>query len=271
MKHVLKERDRFKDKDTAAAITTISDDLLILESELDGNDDEVLNKINRNILFVNEYLGIKKNTVKNKPKKSPSPENNIVKKQKKLKEFSVEESLARERELRAKNLLPEIKSKYQSINKEIKTNRLKKDIGVFNKYEYLSKRENSLSPNYMERQYKPLIVKKEQKGSSLKVGNNNMLKNINHIINKKHGDDSMLSEDEDKLMEAEIEYDYETTSNRNYEILLKREKQLEKINKRVLQNIQENEGIYSKKIEVMELTLKHNQEKLIDLQKVEFF
>jgi hypothetical protein len=63
-------------------------------------------------------------------------------------------------------------------------------------------------------------------------------------------------------------YDYEKTNNTNYDILKKREKQLEKINRRVLQNIQENEQIYGKKIEDMELTLEHNQIKLRSLLKV---
>ncbi len=69
-------------------------------------------------------------------------------------------------------------------------------------------------------------------------------------------------------MQAELEYDYEKTNNTNYDILKKREKQLEKINRRVLQNIQENEQIYGKKIEDMELTLEHNQIKLRSLLKV---
>jgi len=246
------------------AINTISDDLIIIESELDGNDDEILNKINRNILFVNEQLGIKKTNIKSKRNKSPPVENVVIKKPRKLKDYSVEESLKKERELKAKNLLPEIKSKYQSIKVENKYNSIKKDVGVFNKYEYLVRREGS--PNLLHKNNKSLTVKKENRTQGISENRSSSNDAIQKRLNKI--EDSVITDDEDKLMQAELEYDYEKTNNTNYDILKKREKQLEKINRRVLQNIQENEQIYGKKIEDMELTLEHNQIKLRSLLKV---
>jgi hypothetical protein len=264
MKHALKDKINSKDKDLSKAVNTISDDIIIIESELDGNDDEILNKINRNILFVNEKLGIKKTNMKSERKKSPPIENVVIKKPRKLKDYSVEESIKKERELKAKNLLPEIKSKYQSIKVENKYNSIKKDVGVFNKYEYLAKRDGS--PNLLHINNKSLTVKKENRTQGVRENrsssNNAIQKRINKI------EDSVITDDEDKLMQVELEYDYEKTNNTNYEILLKREKQLEKINRRVLQNIQENEQIYNKKIEDMELTLEHNQIKFRALLKV---
>jgi hypothetical protein len=147
---------------------------------------------------------------------------------------------------------------------ENKYNSIKKDVGVFNKYEYLAKRDGS--PNLLHKNNKSLTVKKENRIQGIRENrsssNNANQKRLNKI------EDSVITDDEDKLMQVELEYDYEKTNNTNYEILLKREKQLEKINRRVLQNIQENEQIYNKKIEDMELTLEHNQIKLRALLKV---
>ena len=267
MKLNIKDKISSKDIELSKAMITISDDLIIIESELDGTDEEILNKINRNILFVNEQLGIKKTNKITQRKKSPLPsDKSVFKKPRKLKEYSVEESLQKEREFKSKNLLPEIKSKYHNIKMENKSNSIKKDIGVFNKYEYLAKRDGS--PNYLNKQNKSLTVKKENnmlqspRENRSSYTDNTQKNRINKI------EEMAMTDDEDKIMEVELEYDYETTNNYNFEILKKREKQLEKINRRVLQNIQENDQIYSKKLGDMEFTLEHNQTKLRALIKV---
>ena len=74
--------------------------------------------------------------------------------------------------------------------------------------------------------------------------------------------------DDDILIEPDLNYDHETTTDTNFEMLKKRKDKLEKINKRIIQNIKENENIYAKKIEEMELTINHNQIKLKTLKKV---
>jgi hypothetical protein len=260
----LREKDRLRNKDIAAAIISITDDLHVIDSELVGEDEEVIDKINRDILFINESMGIRKPIVKKK-KKSASPEPKSTK-QRKLKEFSVEDSIAKEKEKKANGLLPKIQPKVY-INKEKKGDSIKKDVGMFNNYEYLAHRENSPIPHFMLKKYKPLTVKKETKKVSYKE-----IEIKSKSLNKSDkfkSEESMISENEERqLLQAELEYDYETTTEKNFELLMKRQKKLEKINKRIMYNLEENENIYSKKIDEMEMTIDHNENRLKNLHKV---
>ena len=246
------------DHEIMNTIKTIQDDLFIIETELADNNEELLDKINRNILYIKESLGVKK-IKKIKTNKTDCHENK--EKSRKLKEFSVEESLAKEKLVKANVLLPKIKSKFQSINKGGSINfvKLKKNVGIFNEYEYL--RHSSPSENIQKHKI-PLTVKKQQtKFNYIDSDSGSM-----EVKSKYKSDDS--GTDDDILIEPDLNYDHETTTDTNFEMLKKRKDKLEKINKRIIQNIKENENIYAKKIEEMELTINHNQIKLKTLKKV---
>lgn len=262
----LKDKEKINEIESETNIKTIIDLFFIIDNELAGNDEEVLEKINKNILTIKESFGLKIEKVK---KKSISPK--IIKNEKrKLKVFSVEDSLAQEKINKNKYILPEIKTvNYKNINsandnsKSMK-NPLKKDVGVFNKYEYLSKRQSSPLPHYMQKNNKPQTVEKKHFSRKIDEFSSRSIEKRPNIKNNVESD--LLSEDEERQLEEELRSDFETTNDKNYENLKKRKNKLKQINHRVSQNILENESNYNKKMDEMELTIEHNQQKLKALQ-----
>ena len=184
--------------------------------------------------------------------------------------------------------LPMIKDKNASIYEEknfsssmnMKKN---KKISILKKFEYLNAKDNNSLPHYMRdvsnnigRLKSP--VDRDKKGmnrnNSFKNINSNTQaksKNYNSYPTQKSDNKENSSEDEanDKLDEiAELNYDYENTRNEDYESLLKKLKQSERINEKIEKNYKELDKVYEKKYKEVQAQVEGNKKKAKILQKV---
>lgn len=265
----LKEKDKQFSRETNEAIKSIADDIHVIESNLNYSDEELMDKINSGFIVAEELFAKKMHSAhpgkkKKKEKKNKSPEKQSSPEKRKLKVYSVEDSLKREKENKAKGLLPQIKSKVY-LSDSSKSHTIKKEVGIFNNYGYLAHRSGSPIPQYMQSKSKqPSTVKKEK----IKVDSTTVKsKSTERTSGLKN--ESFISENEErKMLEEHLNYDYGTTTDKHYELLLKRESNLKKISSGIIDNIEESEQIYAKKIEEMEMTIDHNQERLKSLLKV---
>jgi hypothetical protein len=105
--------------------------------------------------------------------------------------------------------------------------------GIFNKYEYLNKEKSPMKP----RTKSP--VEEYNEGNS-----------------------------SDFLHDESVAMDYEHTYDSDYQNLLKKREQLEKINFKIQKNIREIEKLYDKKFRDLNNTIEHNQKKLKLMQQV---
>ena len=68
--------------------------------------------------------------------------------------------------------------------------------------------------------------------------------------------------------EINLNLDYEATFNSDYLNLEKKEKQLERVNRKMEKNHRETEKLYEKKFKDIQNTIEHNQKKLKIMQQV---
>lgn len=138
------------------------------------------------------------------------------------------------------------RQRLKSMNKQrVREN----EIGVFNKYEYLTNKTKSPSNKIIP--YNVTGIKEKE------------MENIRTQLIK---DDKMNTNDDEVNLDVVLNYDFENTTNENFLNLNNKIEQLEKMNKNILKNIKENEKIYEKKLKEAEKNIELNKNKLKALQ-----
>jgi hypothetical protein len=203
----------------------------VLQNELEGNEEEIFNKINSNIVVIRDLFPNRK-----KERKLRNDEQE---------KFNKDASPEAKAQLSPRGVIfPKIpeRPRLKSMNKQ---RGKENEIGIFNKYEYFNTKGKS-------------PIKKEKPETS-HGKTSKLMQNIKLIVNK---EEKKTINDEEIELELVLNCDYENTSNENYLILCNKKEQLDKMNKIILKNTKENEKIYEKKIKESEKTLETNRNRL---------
>lgn len=224
-------------KQSETLIKGIEEELSRINEEMKGSDEEILERVcvmpsytskntNANSILLRAQMS-KRNNLPSVTNKSKSP--------KALKSF-----------------LPAISNPFdrkspthyssQSPKKEYK--------GIFNKYEYFTTKERKTLPNYMVKK-KPSPGTKNKSQPSPKK---------NDPIDETQNENSEDFKEEDD--HTAIEIDYDNTFDSDYNALLKKKDQLDRINTKIEKNIKEIEKLYEKKFKDLTNSLDHNQKKV---------
>ena len=208
---------------------------LILQNELEGNEEEIIKRINSNNLIIRDlFPGRKKERKTRIDEKGNDFNNNSPEPKNELSPRGVIFPKIPER--------PRLKSMNSQIVNECEN-------GISNKLESINNKGKTK-------------IKKIKPDTSHGITD----KQMNNIKLLKNKEEKKAINEEETDIDVVINCDYENSTNDYYSTLCNRKENFEKINKNIIRNIKENEKIYEKKIRETEKDVETNKNKLKSLQ-----
>jgi len=267
------------DTTTESNIKNLETTISFMKIDLTGKEEDILEKMGKDEL---SFFGSAIKGEKDRGSSPPNKKNNYYQK-----EFGTKDNYYSKSPINNSSnqtQLPMIKDKNSSIYAKNEKNfsssmnmKKNKKISILKKFEYLNAKDNNSLPHYMRdvsanmaRLKSPVEKKGMKKNNSFKNLNPIKTKNYNSYPTQKSDNQGNSSEDEAGLNDeiAELNYDFENTKNEDYESLLKKQKQSERINEKIEKNYKELDKVYEKKYKEVQNQLQNNKKKAKILQKV---